>query len=270
MKVLETGHATRVREIRPGIWSMWVKAPEVCSRAVPGQFLHVRIQQGSFSPLLRRPLSIGRVHGDELELVWRVVGEGTRLLTGTSVGDAVDLLGPLGHGFTIDSSTEQAILVGGGLGMPPMVYLYEHLESLGIHATLMLGVRGKDDIPLAPEDPILAKTTVVAELDGQGFRQGLVTVPATEALEQLRSNGGLANAAVYSCGPWGLVGALQKATPRHELKLTEVSLEQQMGCGVGVCQGCAVVADGGPTPYRLVCTDGPVFDLFSVEVPGGK
>jgi len=270
VKVLETGRVVRIHEIRPGIWSMWVKAPDICSRAVPGQFLHVRVQPDSFTPLLRRPLSIGRVHADQLELVWRVVGEGTRQLALIDVGQDVDLLGPLGHGFSIDPTVKHAILVGGGLGFPPMVYLFESLLAAGVDSTLMLGVRDRDAIPLADDDPILEKAYIVTEIEQQGFRQGLVTLPTSEVLAQHRENGELGSVALYSCGPWGLVGALQRTVPRHELKLTEVSLEQQMGCGVGVCQGCAVVAEGGPTPYRLVCSDGPVFDLFAVEVPGAK
>lgn len=268
MKALETGRITRIQEIRPGIFSLWASTPEISSLAVPGQFVHVRIKD-QFLPLLRRPLSIGRVEGEELELVWRVVGEGTRLLGQLQVGDDIDLLGPLGHGFSIPDEAERFIMVGGGLGMPPMVYLYNHLKQLGKHATLFLGVRGRADIPLADDDLLLQEIQVVAE-NGDGFRKGLVTEPVSELLEELKTIDLLSKTALYSCGPWGLVGALQRTVPQDSLLLTEVSLEQQMGCGIGVCQGCAVEAEGGPTPYRLVCSDGPVFDLFSVEVPGGK
>ncbi|MCB2198193.1 dihydroorotate dehydrogenase electron transfer subunit [bacterium] len=268
MKVLETGRITRIQEIRPGIFSLWASAPEICSLAVPGQFVHVRIKD-QFLPLLRRPLSIGRVEENQLELVWRVVGEGTRLLGQLGAGDDIDLLGPLGHGFTIPDDAEQFLLIGGGLGMPPMVYLYNHLTMRGRKATLFLGVRGRDDIPLSDDDPILSQARIVAE-NGEGFRKGLVTEPVNELLDELATKSTLTNTALYSCGPWGLIGALQRTIPQQSLLLTEVSLEQQMGCGIGVCQGCAVEAEGGPTPYRLVCSDGPVFDLFSVEVPGAK
>ena len=265
MKVLEVGRITRKQEIRPGIISVWTHAPRICSLAQPGQFLHVRIEDG-FLPLLRRPLSIGRVEGEELELVWRVVGEGTRRLGQLGVGDSIDLLGPLGRGFTIPENAEEFLLVGGGLGMPPMVYLYTHLKRIGKKATIFLGVRGLGDIPLADDDPILTEINVVAE-KGEGFRKGLVTEPLLEKLNELNAAGKMGSTALYSCGPWGLVGALQRQVPRDRLTLAEVSLEQQMGCGVGVCQGCAVVVEGGPTPYQLVCHDGPVFDLFRVEVP---
>ena len=86
-------------------------------------------------------------------------------------------------------------------------------------------------------------------------------------MEKERRNGSLSSTAVYTCGPWGLVGAMKRVVPMTELLRAEVSLEQQMACGIGVCQGCASKVEGGPTPYRLVCTDGPVFNLVDVEVP---
>jgi len=268
VKVLEKGRVTSLREIRPAIFSLWAHAPEICASAKPGQFIHVRVSD-QYLPLLRRPLSIGRVVGEEVELVWRVVGEGTRLLAELQVGDSIDLLGPLGRPFTIPAMDTHSILVGGGLGMPPMVYLHQHLQASGRTATLYLGVRSRDDIPLADDDPLLQQVIVVAE-DGVGYRKGLVTEPVLEEIRQIESRDSLKRTAVYSCGPWGLVAALQKLLPQGELLLSEVSLEQQMGCGMGVCQGCAVSAEGGPTPYQLVCSDGPVFDLFSVEAPNGK
>jgi dihydroorotate dehydrogenase electron transfer subunit len=130
-------------------------------------------------------------------------------------------------------------------------------------------VRGDDDIPLADDDPILQRTEVVAESGGR-WRAGLVTEPTREHLDRMASDGRQEDHALYACGPWGMVGALQRSVGRDEVGLAQVSLEQHMGCAVGVCQGCAVVAEGGPTPYRLVCHDGPVFDLFGVEVPHAR
>lgn len=267
MKTLEKGVVLQRQAIREGIISLWLHAPEICRQSRPGQFVHIRITP-SFQPLLRRPISIGRVLGEELELIWRVVGEGTRLLAKAQPGDVVDLLGPLGRPFTLDDSIETSILVGGGLGTPPVVYLYEYLKSMGHDSILLVGARSRGDLPLADNDPILSDATVITELDDPRFRRGLVTEPLVETLVQLETKGRLSNSAVYACGPWGLVGALQRTLENRAVKCAEVSLEQQMGCGVGVCQGCAVIARGGPTPYQLVCSDGPVFNLYDVEVPG--
>jgi dihydroorotate dehydrogenase electron transfer subunit len=265
MKHLEDAIVRSNREIRPGIWSMWLHSPSICRDAQPGQFVHVKVGEG-LTPLLRRPLSIGRVHGDELELVWRVVGAGTELMTHASDGDVLNMLGPLGNPFSIVDSASDRLLVGGGLGVPPLVYLYETLKNRGLDATLFLGVRGRDDLPLADDDPLLHDIVITAE-NGDGFRTGLVTEPVLERMNDLDSDSKLSSATLHSCGPWGLVNALQRVLPHDKLKLAEVSLEQQMGCANGVCQGCAVNVDGGETPYRLVCHDGPVFPLAAVHPP---
>ncbi|MBS1262542.1 MAG: Dihydroorotate dehydrogenase B (NAD(+)), electron transfer subunit [Calditrichaeota bacterium] len=265
MKHLEDAVVTRNRQIRPGIWSMWLRAPAVCAESRPGQFVHVRVGR-DFHPLLRRPLSIGRVHEDELELVWRIVGRGTELMAEATEGDAVNLLGPLGRPFTIDTDAEGRILIAGGLGLPPLVYLLESFRERWKKASLLLGVRGRDDIPLAEDDPLLREVEVVAER-GDGYRRGIVTDPAAEWLTRREHDGGLENVALYACGPWGLVRALQGLIPANRLRRAEVSLEQQMGCASGVCQGCAVEVEDGDTPYRLVCTDGPVFPLHAVHAP---
>jgi dihydroorotate dehydrogenase electron transfer subunit len=200
-----------------------------------------------------------------LELVWRVIGEGTKLLAQLNQDDRVDLLGPLGHGFTLPENGT-SILVGGGLGLPPLVYLYEELRKRDLHAHLLLGVKGRDDIPLADDDPLMGEIHVTAEQDEE-FEKGLVTTPAQRLVVEANEEQRLHEISLYSCGPWGLVTALQAGMPVLGMRRAEVSLEQQMGCAMGVCQGCAVRAVGGTTPYRLVCHDGPVFPLFDVEAP---
>ncbi|MCB2212013.1 dihydroorotate dehydrogenase electron transfer subunit [bacterium] len=266
MKYLEDAVVVSNREIRPGIWSMWLRSPQICAATLPGQFVHVKVD-ASLTPLLRRPLSIGRVHGDQLELVWRVVGTGTDMLTDVRPGVTLNLLGPLGQPFTREVNASHRVLVGGGLGLPPLVYLYEWFREHDLPVTLHLGVSGRADIPLAEDDPLLNEIEITAE-NGEGFRKGLVTEPVLEQLQALETDGSLGSTALYSCGPWGLVNALQRTIPHSQLKLAEVSLEQQMGCGVGVCQGCAVIVEGGDTPYQLVCSDGPVFPLAAVHPPG--
>ncbi|MBZ0264505.1 hypothetical protein K8I28_07535 [bacterium] len=265
MRFLEDATVLRNTEIRPGIWSMWVEAPLITDISRPGQFVHIRVDN-QYLPLLRRPLSIGRVHETEMELVWRVIGKGTAHLARLKSGETINLLGPTGEPFKIDKSSEMNLLVGGGLGLPPMVYLFEHLKEAGLNAKLLLGVKNEGAIPLADSDTILTETEVIAE-EGGKFRHGLVTEPVVEYLEQFEKAGISEHVSIYICGPWGMIAAMQKVVPEGKYKITQVSLEQQMGCGVGVCQGCAVKADGGETPYRLVCTDGPVFDLFEVEAP---
>ncbi len=269
LKTLERATILQNHEIRPGIWSMWLNSPKIANEAKPGQFVHIRIED-SFLPLLRRPISIGRVDGDKLEFVWRTVGTGTELMTSKSEGDQIDLLGPLGTGFRVTSNIKSAILVGGGLGAPPLVYLHGYLGEMGINSRLIIGAKDEAGIPLASNDPLLDDDSVIVTLESDSeFRKGMVTQPLAEEIELKRQEGELMTAAFYSCGPWGLVKALKKVVPESEFAIEDVSLEQQMGCAMGVCQGCAVNVKGGKTPYQLVCHDGPVFPLFDVEVPDG-
>ncbi len=265
MKKLEIGKVLSIEQIRDDIYRAVVSCPEICKISFPGQFVHIRVND-SFTPILRRPLSIGRVEDDQLELIWRVVGEGTGILAEMKVGDSIDLLGPLGKPFTISKDTRHAILVAGGLGLPPLMYLNEKLNLMGISSTLLLGVKDREAIPVGDEDPVFENLEIIAEND-QDFRKGLVTEPLLELLDKHKDD--LDKTALYSCGPMGLVGALKKVVPEGKLQIAEVSLEQQMACGIGVCQGCASEVKGGSTPYQLVCHDGPVFNLFDVEIHNG-
>ncbi len=268
MKFLEDAIVLSNQEIRPGIWSMWLQSPQICKESSPGQFVHLRVEK-SFTPLLRRPLSIGRVLDSKLELVWRVVGTGTRLLAGKKAGDTVNLLGPLGEPFGIDSKPDMAILVGGGLGLPPLVYLNELLKDKGIKTEFFLGVGNVDGIPLSDEDPVLDDMIITSER-GNSYRKGFVTEPVLELINSPGIKENLNNIALYSCGPWGLIGALKSMIPVENFLRCEVSLEQQMGCGIGVCQGCAIEVKNSDQPFKLVCNDGPVFSLKNIEVPNGS
>ncbi len=268
MKTLEDAVVISNREIRPGIFSMWLQAERICSVSRPGQFVHLRVHD-AMMPLLRRPLSIGRARGNELELVWRVVGGGTAALARKAPGQKVDLLGPLGKPFDINRDHKHRLLVGGGLGMPPLVYLYEFMKERGISAELFMGVRDQEAVPLPDGDPLLDEMVITMEKGGNGQSQ-FITEPFGKRIEELAQLDELARTAVYTCGPWPLARAMQRIMEPHPADLMQVSLEQQMGCGVGVCQGCAVVVQGRPeSPFQLVCHDGPVFDLLAVEAPDG-
>lgn len=266
MKKLEIGTVLSNQQIREDIWIMWVEAPEICQDAQAGHFVHIKVSD-TLKPVLRRPISIGRIDGDKLELIWRVVGEGTKILAEKKEGDSIDLLGPLGTTFDTETPVKHIILVAGGLGLPPIASLYNKFISKGRETNIFLGIKNRTQLPLRDDDELISHLTITAE-DGGEFREGFVTVPVKELLEKIRRNGELSETALFACGPWGLIGALKKAVPMDELKYAQVSLEQNMACGIGVCQGCAVKAEGGKTPYRLVCSDGPVFDFSSIEVPG--
>lgn len=151
---------------------MWLDAPVISRSAMPGQFVHVRVKE-SFDPLLRRPLSIGRVHRNRLELVWRIAGEGTRLLTSLCPENTLNLLGPLGTPFSIDRKIDQCFLIGGGLGLPPVVYLYEYLRDNNSKSELLIGAKEPDGIPLVDDDPVLLEASVALEsAEGEAAYRG--------------------------------------------------------------------------------------------------
>lgn len=221
----------------------------------PGQFYMLRGDWGA-DPLLPRPMSILEedVASRTVSFLIKVVGEGSRRLAETRPGDSVIGLGPLGNPFPLEAvaSDETALLVGGGVGMPPILNLARHLAARGVHVKVLQGARSAEDLLLLHEIRALGITPIITTEDGSLGVRGLVTAPFSEALAEDPK-------AVYACGPEGMlkaVGDLCKGkVPCH------LSLEARMGCGYGVCLGCVVSVDEGAGPrYRKVCQDGPVFE----------
>ncbi|MFT8361719.1 MAG: dihydroorotate dehydrogenase electron transfer subunit [Sporolactobacillus sp.] len=226
----------------------------------PGQFVHIRpnLEPSGSLTLLRRPISICAVdqETDELTLIFRHTGAGTAQIASKIQGERLDVLGPLGHGFPVDAvpSGGSAVLIGGGVGVPPLYGLSQALVARGISVTHVLGFRSAKDVFYTDEFSALGNTVVFTE-DGSLGRQGLVT----EAL------GEVAFDVAYACGPLPMLRALQTKITGKPLYL---SLEQRMGCGVGACLACVVhtVDANDSKGYRRVCCDGPVFPSGEVEL----
>lgn len=226
----------------------------------PGQFVHVKCGDG-IDPLLRRPISICDVDLEEqrLTLIYRADGKGTKLLSRKVVGEEVDLLGPLGTGFPLNErqAGEKALLVGGGVGVPPLYYLAKQLQKQGVEVYTVLGFGEGKQVFLAEEFVQLGPTKVTT-IDGSYGDRGLVT----NVLDQ-----GFAKDfdVLYSCGPLPMLKALQQRYG-HTGSEAYVSIEQRMGCGVGACLACVCK----PNPkvsnksYYKICTDGPVFSIGEV------
>jgi len=221
----------------------------------PGQFYMLRGDWGA-DPMLPRPLSILGENASErtLRFLLKVVGEGTRRLYELEPGQKVTGLGPLGRPFPRDVAhgAGPAILVGGGVGVPPLVYLAEAFMKEGTPFTFLQGARMKDDLVCMDELKALGAAPVITTEDGSIGQRGLITVPLATALDRGAS-------AVYACGPEGMLKAVAKLcagrVPSH------LSLEARMGCGYGVCLGCVVaVLRDGVRVYERVCQEGPVFD----------
>lgn len=256
-------HVLDQTEITADIYRMSLKVDEIARDGHPGQFVHLRIGNGT-DPLLRRPLSIHRVDREQgrIELLYRVVGRGTGLMRKAEQGDIYDLLGPLGRGFRMDGSFSHALVVAGGMGSAPVFFLIDELLLLGKQVTLFWGVKCKSEIFDLPDLKNNGVEVRVATEDGSMGHDGLITDILKQFIEDRREDSSLEG---YVCGPKGMLKKIQ-AMARETSCNWQVSVEERMACGTGVCLGCAIqVKQGG---YKMVCSDGPVFDLGEIVFDG--
>lgn len=240
----------KTEKLNPYAFSLTVEAGELARAALPGQFVHIKC---GHSRLLRRPISICDVKGDRLRLVFEVRGDGTGWLSRRAVGDKLDILGPLGNGFDL-SGPGKRLLVGGGIGLPPMLYA---AKACGGDCRVVAGFRSKDRAMLLDEFQGAAGSLSVASDDGSIGYHGFVDALVKSALEQ---DGGYTS--VLACGPKPMLRAVVRAAEPFGVAV-QVSMEERMACGVGACLGCAVqMADGA---MKHVCKDGPVFLASEVD-----
>lgn len=258
-------------EISPGYFRMRLTVPGELLDARPGQFVMVKVRD-AIDPLLRRPFGIfdlGSLSADYaggsdqifLEMLYRVVGKGTAMLSELHHGDRLDILGPLGKGFSQGTPTVEKILIGGGVGLAPLYYLAKQLVGRS-RVRLFIGGRTKEDILCVTEFERLGVETYVATDDGTLGTGGLVT----EVMERHLSDEKSA-AEVFACGPMPMLQAVADIARRKQISC-QVSLEAYMACGMGACLGCVVKGHehGENRPdYRCVCKDGPVFDFRQLQ-----
>lgn len=233
--------------------------------ALPGQFVMVRMP-GRLSPLLGRPFSIHRKIEENggftgIQILYKVVGEGTELLTGLRAGDRVELLGPLGNGFTLPEGARRVFIAAGGIGVAPVYFLVRHLLENGIArdgCTLFLGGQSENDL-LCIDDfmNVGVESLHFTTDDGSFGERALVTAPLVRALEEKAPD------IIYACGPHPMLRAVAEIAEARNIPC-QISIESRMACGVGACLGCAVRPRGAEGGYRHVCSDGPVFDARSV------
>ena len=237
------------------IFSFTLHCPEIAAAAQPGQFVHI-LPKGYG---LRRPISIAGIDPEAgtLRIVFAVRGKGTDTLAGLNTGDLMDIIAPLGHGFTLKADAEHVVLVGGGIGVPPMLPLAKYYGS---KATAVSGFRSFRQVILQEDFEMFGAHPICCTEDGTaGAVQGFVTSP----LEQLLSEG---VDAVYACGPMPMLKAVAALCMRTGT-YCEVSLEERMACGVGACLGCACQTKdaNGEEQFVHVCKNGPVFKAEEVQ-----
>jgi len=254
-------------EVGPGYFRMGLAFPELAMIARPGQFVMVRLPD-RYIPLLRRPFSVHSrlVEGDEIcgfELLYKVVGQATQAMSGLKAGDLLDVLGPLGNGFSCPDGLRHVFLVAGGVGVACLCCLALFLkEHKGVRSTVFLGGRSAADVLCQEEfDSIGAKVRITTE-DGSLGEKGVITSMVQKAL-----NVDGKPDMIYACGPTGMLKAVSDIAATRDVRC-QISLETAMACGFGVCLGCAVEKGGSPGAYLHACTDGPVFDSRTVVIEG--
>ena len=258
---------------------MRLQAPECAANALPGQFVHLTVH-----PLqpLRRPISIMRVSAEQgwIDLLYKSVGIGTQLLSERKQGESISLLGPIGEPFSVKHS--RPLLIGGGVGMPPMIFLAESLKQqndikpfviLGSEVPFPFDARPSQIMMDGIPDGVIASMPLLddwgipcrlASLQGYaGCHDGYVTDLARSWLNSL-DDATLKEVEIFSCGPHPMLEAVVKLAREFNIPV-QVSLEEFMACGVGGCAGCVVEVQTDEGPYmKRVCVDGPVFDGYRV------
>lgn len=241
------------REVAEGIFRMVLRTPEIAGRSVPGQFVNIRCGE-SCLPLLRRPFSISRVDGDSIELLFNVIGQGTRMMSSKKPGDTLDVLGPLGSPFGIGGDYGMAILVAGGLGIAPFPFLTDFLLKEKKEILTLIGARTAGHVTEQ-----YLKNVLVATDDGSKGMKGTVV----DLLKTQIEKHDVRNVKVFGCGPTPMLKALSAFASAEGIEC-EMSLEGDMACGMGICQGCPVERTDGKKKYALVCTDGPTFNIKDI------
>jgi dihydroorotate dehydrogenase electron transfer subunit len=245
------------REIAAGIYELTVEASFVNEINAPGQFVHIRVANG-WELLLRRPISISSFDKEKSEftMIYRKEGKGTSLLAEMAVGAEIDILGPLGNGFPVDevSVGETALLVGGGIGVPPLFELSKQLLAKGVKVIHVLGFQ--TEAAVFYENEFLKNgETFIATVDGTYGKKGFVT----DVMKDLNFD------CLYTCGPTPMLKAIERGFPDKKVFL---SLEERMGCGIGACFACVCKSADDPegVSYKKVCSDGPVFRAGEVLI----
>ena len=211
---------------------------------LPGQFVNIRVE-GQF---LRRPISVCNINNGVLTIIYKVVGVGTEAMSRLPIGTQLDVLTVLGNGYNLSKAGDRPLLVGGGVGVPPMYMLARQLREAGKAVRVILGFNTKDEVFYEEEFRALGCDVTVTTVDGSHGVKGFVT----NALDGQQSY-------YYTCGPLPMIKALLQAAGTNG----EVSMEERMGCGFGACMGCTIQTTQGP---KRVCKEGPVFPANELQL----
>lgn len=241
------------QQIAPRHCKLTLLSKYISSHAEPGQFVNVKCSE-TYDPLLRRPLSIHRFsqEHERFELLYEIVGKGTEILSKQSVGSELDVLGPLGNGFKIDPSKKTHILVGGGMGIAPLLGLAERLAGV---VYVLIGAKTRDLVLGEADFRKITDQVLISTDDGSYGKKGYVSDVLLEFLNSEIRNSEFGNCSIYACGPTLMLKAVADIAFQKQIDC-QLSMEQHMACGIGTCLGCVIQTKAG---YKKVCDDGPVF-----------
>ncbi len=250
------------RKIAPDHFVMKIESRYLSRASSPGQFVNVRVRNGTRYPLLRIPLGVHSIGQKGIELLYKVVGEATEILSARRRGGNLDVLGPLGNGYDLTAllgeKGSRAVLVAGGHGVAPLYGLAAVIRKKKKHVDLFVGACTKKEIVCAGKFRKLGVKVRMATEDGSTACKGYVTEPLEEYLG--RNKDQVSSIKVFACGPRPMLKALAGTTKKHGVS-AQVSLDAYMACGTGACLGCAIRTKNG---YKMVCKDGPVFDAQEI------
>jgi dihydroorotate dehydrogenase electron transfer subunit len=242
-----------------GYYRLVLRAPETAAAALPGQFVMLRVSE-NLDPLLARPFGISSVPSrSSIEIIYRIAGMGTSLLSRVEAGHTLSLLGPLGKGFPLPEKSATPVLVGGGSGFPPLHFL---AQRAGSRAHFFIGSKNRECLPPASIIRSFKEVTSrvhVATEDGSMGASGMSTDILNAFLTKLEKKTHLV---LYACGPHAMLAAVGRIAAEHSLPCY-VSMEERMACGLGACMGCSIPMKAGG--YKRACKEGPVFDSREID-----
>lgn len=256
--------------LKNNFYRLTLQSPILAKTAHPGQFIMIRPYEG-LDPFLRRPFSIhrlfshpGSIEPDGIQILYQVKGKGSAYMTTLRPGTEIDLLGPLGHGFQLPQDLSFPLLIAGGMGIAPLVYLADYLlqNRPSVQPHLFLGAKSCSDLLCTndfPKDHFVLHLTTE---DGSAGEKGLITAAVSTFLGGSSPPPFSPETVLFACGPPGLLSRVIQLAKKYHL-WCQVSYEQNMACGVGACLGCVIEWGGEGTikSYQRVCTEGPVFQI---------
>lgn len=242
------------QQFMPGTYLLKLEAPKSACNAQPGQFAMIKVNSDN-GCILRRPISIHRSEGDNLFFLYSVIGKGTKLLSQQIKGQTLSILAPLGNGFHLPDNKTEVLLLAGGRGIAPLIFLAERALEKGIQLKMLIGARSSDYLYPGAYVPGGINIDLATEDGSSGFKGRITDL----FLSQIQGK-----SHVYACGPIDMYKTMKdlldswQKSHKGEKPAVQVSLEARMACGIGACYGCVVKTKSGT---RKVCSDGPVFKL---------